>query len=334
MKKSNRVILLLLSLAATAACGKAGFSDGTVRFRLSSGLPPVRAAFSGVVTDGVERIDWEKDDRIRVFSPQASGADGETHWADYRVKSVREDGTSSLASVEPEGTRLSWGEGAHDFYAVCPSPADAGGTSLENRVFHGLIPATQNVDWEDRDGLPDRNRICLLAAAHGLEESREEPVHLVFRPLFTALSFTLSLEDKNPVPITSFRLESSAGPIAGAFRVSMEDEDWLIKTEGETADGISIGMDRTLEQGSSMTFTVLCLPLDLSGLKAVFETAYGTKSLTLSYQDGSPIVFPACRKARITGLVLPGAPDISFTFDLAPWEETREEVGADGTYVF
>ena len=332
--RNRDLVILLLYLTAAAACGKAGLYDGTVRFQFSSGLPPVRAAFSGVVTDGVERIDWEKDDRIRVFSPQASGADGVTHWADYRVKSVREDGTSSLATVEPEGTGLFWGKGAHDFYAVCPSPADAGGTSLENRVFHGLVPATQNVDWEDRDGLPDRNRICLLAAAHGLEESREEPVHLAFQPMFTALSFTLSLEDKNPVPITSFRLESSAGPIAGAFRVSMEDEDWLIETEGETADVISIGMDRTLEQGSSLTFTVLCLPLDLSGLKAVFETAYGTKSLTLSYQDGSPIVFPACRKARITGLVLPGVPDISFSVDLALWTDGREVVEANGTYIY
>ena len=331
----NRVLVTLLCLAAAIACGKAGFHDGTVRFRISSGLPQVRAAFSGVVTDGVERIDWEKDDLIRVCSPQASGAGGETHWADYKVSSVREDGSSSLATVEPVEAGLYWGEGAHDFYAVCPSPADADGTSLENGVYHGLVPIAQNLVWEGADGLPDRKRICLLAATWDLEESREEPVRLAFRPMFTALSFTLSLEDKNPVPITSFRLESSSGPVAGPFRITMEDEeDWRIETDGETAAAISIGLDRMLEQGTPLTFTVLCLPLDLSGLKAVFETDYGTKSLTLSYQDGSPIVFPACRKARITGLVLPGAPDISFTVDLTPWEENREEVVADGTYVY
>lgn len=333
--RNRTLTTLLLCLAAVTACGKAGFRDGSVRFRLSSGFPPVRATFSGAVLEGVERIDWEPDDRIRVCSPQASRADGETHWADYRVNSVREDGASSFATVVPDGPGLFWGEGANDFHAVYPSPADADGTSLDDGVFVGLIPSGQNLTWNGQEGYPDRTRIYLLATARGVGESREDPVSLAFHPAFTALSFTLSLNDKNPVPVNSFRLESSSGSIAGPFRITMaNEEDWRMETLGETSTTISIGLDKVLEQGAAITFTVLCLPLDLSGLKAVFETAYGTKSLTLSYQDGSPIVFPACRKARITGLVLPGAPDISFTVDLTPWTDAREEAEADGTFIF
>ena len=321
----RRILSLLLWAAVLPSCGKTGLQGTAVRFIAASGVP-VRASFSGDVSEnGVERIDWEKEDLIRIVSPQAV-RDGNCHWADYRINGVRNDGASSFATVEPAGAAgLSWGEGAHDFYAVSPASEEA---SLEGNVYDGFVPAGQTLDWEGPEGMPDKSLICLLAAARGIEASRDEPVSLLFRPAFTALSFTLSLEDDNPVPIHAFRLESTGGPLAGAFRVTMADE-WLVETPGETVGAVSIDLDRTLEKGTSLTFTVLCVPLDLSGLKAVFETAYGTKSLTLSRKDGAPIVFPACQKARIKGLVLPGAPDVSFTVDLAPWNEAREEIEAE-----
>ncbi|MBQ3766884.1 MAG: fimbrillin family protein [Bacteroidales bacterium] len=330
MRLDSFILSLLAGTAVLTACGKAGLQGTDVRFRVS-GNTAVRAAFSGDIDgNGVERIDWEKDDRIRILSPQATTSDGgDAHWADYRIKDVREDGSSSLGNVEPAGQSvLSWGEGLHDFHAVYPSPDAVDGISLENNVFHGIIPDVQHLEWEETEGVPDRTRIYLLASAQGIEPSRNDPVRLKFRPAFTALSFTLSQEDKNPVPLRSFRLESSGGPVAGAFRMAM-GEEWDVDADGTTSDVVSIGLDRTLEQGSPLTFTVLCLPLDLSGLKAVFETAYGTKTLNLSRKDGTPIVFPACHKARITGLVLPGAPDISFTVDIMPWEETQGEIEAE-----
>lgn len=329
MRHDTFILMLLAGTAALAACGKAGLQGTGVRFRVSGNA--VRAAFSGDIDgNGVERIDWEEGDRIRILSPQASASDGgDAHWADYRIKDVREEGSSSMADVEPAGQAvLSWGEGTHDFHAAYPSPATTDGISLENNVFHGIIPDVQPLEWEEAEGIPDRSRTYLLATARGIEPSRDEPVRLSFHPAFTALSFTLSLEDKNPVPLRSFRLESTGGPLAGAFRVTMGD-DWAVDTDGTTSDAVSIGLDRTLEQGHALTFTVLCLPLDLSGLKAVFETAYGTKTLRLSRKDGAPLVFPACHKARITGLVLPGAPDISFTVDITPWEETQGEIEAE-----
>ncbi len=332
MRLDSFILLLLAGTAALTACVKAGLQGTNVRFRVS-GNTAVRATFSGdIAGNGTERIDWEKDDRIRILSPQATPSDGgDTHWADYRIKDIRDEGSSSLANAEPAGQAvLSWGEGAHDFHAVYPSPAMADGISLENNVFHGLIPDVQHLEWEETEGVPDRTRIYLLASAQGIEPSRNDPVRLKFQPAFTALSFTLSLEDKNPVPLHTFRLESTGGSVAGAFRVTM-GEDWTVDTDGTVSDAVSIDLDRTLEQGGILTFTVLCLPLDLSGLKAVFETAYGTKTLKLSRKDGTPIVFPACHKARITGLVLPGAPDISFTVDITPWEEAQDEFEAEPT---
>lgn len=328
----RRFFVLLLAAAALTACGKAGMRGPAVRFRVSGDAPAVRAAFSGDLDEnGVERIDWEKGDLIRILSPQAVATDGgDGHAADYRVDGVREGGASSFATVEPAGeTGLAWGEGAHDFFAVSPAPSENGGTSLEEGVYYGEVPAAQTQDWDGPNGIPARSAVCLLAAVRGIEEPRNETVTLAFRPVFTALSFTLSLEDSPSVLLRSFRLESTQGPLAGPFQASMGEDDWTFGTTGRTTRSVSIDLDRTLERGTPVTFTVLCLPLDLSGLKAVFETAQGTKTLTLSRKDGLPLVFPACHKARITGLVLPGSPDISFTVDLIPWDEDREDVEAE-----
>ena len=333
MRMSLSMILSLVSLMAVTACGKTGLHTA-VRFRVLNGAEAVRAAFSGTVDEnGVERIDWEEGDLVRVYSPQATPGGEGNLWADYRVKQVRIDGISSQATVEPAGkTGLCWGEGAHDFYAVCPSPPEDGGVSLEGNIYNGRVPANQDVTWEGSEGIPDRTGICLLAAALGMEESREETVPLLFRPAFTALSFTISLEDKNPVPLQSFRLESDKGPLAGGFEMTMYNgEERSVTAVRDTSGTIVMDLNRMLRQGEPVTFTVLCLPLDVSGLKAVFETGYGTKTLTLSRKDGSPLVFPACHKARITGIVLPGAPDISFTAILDSWEEDGKEIEATYT---
>ena len=320
MKPVARIVLILW-MSVLPACGRAALHRD-VQFRVTGEALAVRASFSGDIDEnGIERIGWEEGDRLRILSPQAIDTEGgDSHWADYRIKEIRDEGRSSLAGVEPAGRNgLAWGEGAHDFFAAFPSPADDDGTYLDGSVYHGFIPVVQ-----------DNERICLLASARGIEANREDPVRLVFRPAFTALSFTLSLEDDNPVPLHSFRLISTEGPVAGPFRVTWEnEEDWSVETEGETSCVVDIGLNRTLERGAPLTVTVLCLPLDLSGLKAVFETGYGTKSLTLSLKDGTPILFPACHKARITGLVLPGAPDISFSVETAPWNESREEIEAE-----
>ncbi len=320
-------ILTALGIAACLlSCGKAVPGDGTVRFRLSYGN--TRAAFSGEIgADGVERIDWEKGDRIRIASPQAHRADGdERPFADYRVETVRTDGSSSFATVTPDGpSGLCWGEGEHSFHAVNPAPEEED-IDLADSLFQGRIPAGQVLSWDGGEGRPDPHLLTLLASAEGVKT--EETVSLAFRPAFTAVSFSISLDDANPVPISSFRLESSGGPLAGSFRTGWTGN--AVPEAGEDASAvISVALDRTIEKGRPITFTVICLPLALSGLKAVFETGYGTKSLTLSYSDGTPVTFPACSKARITGLVLPGAPDIAFSIiGLEPWEEAREEAEA------
>ena len=221
-----RIPTILTVLGITAcllSCGKAAPDGGAVRFRLASGT--TRAAFSGDVSDdGIERIDWEQGDRIRVASPQATRADDQDrHSADYQVEKVRTDGSSSFASVVPDGSAgLCWGEGEHTFHAVYPA-SDSEDIDLNDNYFQGLIPEDQTLTWDGTKGVPDKDLLYLIASAEGVQT--EETVSLPFRPAFTALTFSLSLDDANPVPLTSFRLESSGGPLAGSFRTGFM-ETW------------------------------------------------------------------------------------------------------------
>lgn len=332
----------VLCLFFAVSCGKWPPADsGTVRFRISAPGGSTRAVFSGDINaDGIERIDWERGDVLRIASPQATRNDhGTEKWADYRIRSVQTAGSSSFGSIEPAGnTYLSWGEDDHDFYAVCPSPDGSDGLSAESRSYSGILPSEQSVRWEGRTGVPDPSIIILLASAKGIRPESEVP--LVFRPAFTALTFSLALDDKNPVGLRSFRLESRNGPLSGPFTVMLDGDtstsplpECAAVTCGEEASpSVTVNLGRTLSRNEPVSFTVLCLPRDLSGLKAVFETEYGTKTLALNRKDGTPVVIPAGTKALISGLVLPGAPDIRFTVEVVPWESDAGEIEAVGPY--
>ena len=75
MLMKGKHILLLLAAAGTlslAGCQKTGLSgtvsgDNTIRFAASA-APGTKTAYSGEVTDNIERIDWAKDDVIRIYS--------------------------------------------------------------------------------------------------------------------------------------------------------------------------------------------------------------------------------------------------------------------------
>ena len=212
------------------------------------------------------------------------------------------------------------------------------GTSLEYEVYTGSIPSTQSLVWKDGTGVPSADGLVLLAAAKDVEEQSQ--VHLVFQPAFTALEFTLSLEDKNPVQLNGCRLESAGGPVSGTFslRMGQDTGTGLLTgpssvTPDEGVASITVPLDQTLTRNHPITFTLLCLPLELSGLQVVFDTVFGTKTLILNKKDGTPLSIPAGTKARITGIVMPGAPDISFTIDsFIPWSEEQTEREAESPF--
>lgn len=340
----QRAATLFGAALILSSCGKAGlFHDGMVHFSVDARLGGryTRASFSGQTgSDGIERIDWQRGDLIRICSREALPADGEgTPEADYRITAVRSGDDANHASIERNGSEgLAWGTGNHDFYAVYPSPSLVQGSSLEYDVYTGTIPSTQTLTWKDGTGVPSADGLILLAAAKDVEEQSQ--VHLVFQPAFTALEFTLSLEDKNPVLLNGCRLESTGGPVSGTFSLKMEQDtrtgrlpDHSTVTPQEVFSSVSLPLDQTLTREQPITFTLLCLPLELSGLRVVFDTIFGTKTLILNQKDGASLSIPAGTKARISGIVMPGAPDISFTVDsIVPWAEDWTEREAEGPY--
>ena len=111
---SNRSNMSLLIPAAALACALLGttsclrelfsfrsgseirFVAGTSGTNLSS-----KAAYSGSVSSGYERIDWEDGDLIRIHCAQASEPD--TKWTDYVILdgTVESDGSVSSATIMP-----------------------------------------------------------------------------------------------------------------------------------------------------------------------------------------------------------------------------------------
>ena len=72
-----------------------------------------------------ERINWAVGDTIRIASSNCPEG-----FADYAVAEVSGDtNQNSSAQINPaagNGHGLTWGEGAHDFYAVYPAPGTKG----------------------------------------------------------------------------------------------------------------------------------------------------------------------------------------------------------------
>ena len=142
MKKIVIIALLAAGTFLLAGCQK-GLFDGdksSVRFTAVSSEVGTKTAYSNDVTtvDGkkYERIDWKKDDKIRIWSDVAVHRYNEDqHWADYIITA---DGTphgryssASLAeqnmnNVPGDGTGngLVWdAAGDYCFFALYPAPA-------------------------------------------------------------------------------------------------------------------------------------------------------------------------------------------------------------------
>lgn len=291
----------------------------------------VRTTYSDVVTNGIERIDWEEGDLIRIVSPQANGG-----YSDYVVSDVfNYDGTSSYAHIRnAQANGLTWGSGKHDFYAIYPSPgtpcpqgrlmSDAG-LSIEGSHVVATIPEVQ----AEVGNAPDMEYAYM--AAYTSVDHPEDDIVLRFLPMFNA--FTLFFEYNRPMPLTvySVALSSSESVLSGSFAVDIglqtnlvpysisPDQCFSVSREELITDGsginniISAPVNLTLSAGDSFTATLFAVPGNLSGLTLHVFTDYGEKRLALQYRDGSSIVFSSFSKALIKGISIPNSPVISFS---------------------
>lgn len=341
MQRRTTIILALLACGMLAGCKENGTTGGQVEFTAWMGPISTRTAYSGEginssnqtaseATDllAKERIDWVTQDQFTVWSDQAM--DGSKHTADYVVQSLWAEDDESLFSgnllrsrawVAPvTGNGLQWTTRAETYHFFGRYPADE--NKINGTTMTGTIPYKQKLTWDSGrvKGLPDMQHAYMFTRASG---GYREDVRLLFRPMFSAFQFTIGSGDNAVVYLKSFRLETTwegtpegtypAGDLILTYSTSSSTEtittaNGVKYIEVDLQDGNNNPLE--LHSGSPVTFTVLTLPVNLTGLVISFTDADNVvRTLKLNDSTGAPLSFPAGKKYRIYGLSFPSIKD-------------------------
>lgn len=310
--KRNILVLAALSIAATVAIGcmeskyVLGGEGTPIRFGASANYgasaTDTKTSYSGDFINGeensVERIDWSNGDLITIYSEQSP-----EKTAVYKVEGHTENGKQSYASIssaEESGNGLTWGSGAHTFYAAYPS----GKVAVSGREISAEVPSNQTVTSDGISFSTDMTLASMWAAASGDPETSAS-VRLNFHPLVTAFRFTLYGKNVTPQTLYSFTLSSSEGPLSGKIKATVKDDlSGVDYSFSDTSDNISIdlvGAEITNEK--SISFTLFCLPRDLTSLTAALETSDGTRRMDFK-KNGEWVTFQGGTKIDIRGLTV------------------------------
>ena len=297
MAKSINIIASAL-LLITAGCQK-GISlytpGGDIRFTaISSNEAQTKAAYSGVKTGNIERIDWQSGDLIRICCDQASEPSGK--YADYKTTAGTagsdasySEATISLASHNLIGLR--WNETAvsHQFYAVYPSPHAANAvtkTFTTAGAVTGEIPSTQDYTTPSSNVLePVLVETMMMVAektvsTYDKEKSySQDKVFLDFYPLTTALRFTIQNGTGAALSIKELYITSASHPLSGPFSVDLSQKENdpytsypVCSTTGTSANDQKVTLGTfpasgitgavTLAVNGTLTFTFMVNPCD------------------------------------------------------------------------
>lgn len=336
----------VILLAALPGCQKTDYSGREIRFTATShGAPDTKTQYSGKTTGNIERIDWVSGDKVRIYSDVATaGNDAEYHWADYAVSNITESGANSngeLTVTSPQGG-LTWGTGTHKFYAVYPAPTSAEATkgTVKGPAGSGIvfsIPASQTGKATTvkslEDGTtdmtvyyPSTENAYLLAYASRKEADAAAP--LEFGPAYTAFHIRAGRADKD-ITINLVSLKSSTNALAGEVTATNDGTGWSYVTPGYSTgvnDALTFSFDGTAPTltttNPTVDFVFYALPQDLTQLTLEFnltiDSSPAKRSLKLktatagtyngrSYGADDWLVFDACKKSYIKGLLIPGS---------------------------
>lgn len=337
------VINLLLAGLALAGCQKGvNYGGRPVTFTASSADPYTRTAYSNVITNGFERIDWAPNDRILVWSDFAAMAyDSDDHSAEYIIDVITPDGRNSKATLKnasANGLVYVDGKDSYKFWATYPV---ASGNPTANSVTY-TIPAAQTIangaeatTEGDVTTIPaDMSNAWLLAAAENALP--DKPVDMYFYPGFTAFELTFAVDKEYEGEITVSEVEFiSDGDLAGSVtatlapgtrenevtNAAMENETVTTETKTHVIGNSTYACTKagnvtyTLPENTvvsatkSVTFTVFALPKNFAGLKLKFHVTVDGEETTFTgalKKYGQPINFGMCEKHRIKGVALPG----------------------------
>jgi len=315
----------------------------SVRFSMSaSGDKETRTAYSGDGTKDAqglltkERIDWEVNDLVTIYSPEAMKTDW-SHYADYKVTSVSTHDASYVTHATGDlmshaevvasdgGKGLTWEVGTNHFYGMYPSKAMFSSTddgyswiAMNEKTMKATIPADQTgrLTWTGLTGTgnivgtPDMRYAWMFSNGATGTKGQSDPVHLVFYPKFTAFEFTIGSGENDSVTLSSFKLETlaSGAYVAGNFSLDGDTGAVTVNNDAARTNNVTFTFPTgtVVTPSKSLTFTVFALPKDLTKMRITFTgTEIGTRTLDLNTIDGTALDFNGCWKYRIYGLRFP-----------------------------
>jgi len=360
--------MIILAAAAITAAGCTKFNQPQ-QYSREYGKPIVfgsaenngsntRAAYSGTITGGYERIDWTYGDTIRIYCAQASAESGP--YKDYYITSgtIKGNNASSRAGIQCASTiSLQWGEaGLHKFTSLYPAPGHGvDGCSVKEDSVTCVIPVVQtNGEITCNSGnftaAADKKYIYLAgyASANGGEDVEKDPVQIAYDPAFTAFEFTLTngfTSDERMI-VDSVGIKTSGTDfLAGKYAVGVVGIDTLsgvltsskinmYESTGAREVKMKFSSPVSVAKDSSVTFTLFVQPSsDVDSITFWFkDTGNCRRSFAFRYSaDSSWVSFAALHKAKIKGLIAPES--AGWTINMIPlvsaWSSDAKDIDAD-----
>ena len=331
MKKLLYYSAILAVALSTTGCVKELLSGVGSEVQFSANTyydngPATKTAYSGVTSNGKERINWINGDRVRIYSPQAEHRSSSSqHWADYDIdaNNITPNNEKSTARVKNTGNNgLVWGTGSHTFYGVYPSPSAFSGVTMSNNVVTATLPKTQapSVIDDTTNGqvfFPNMNWAYMYAAKSGV--SAGSTVDLPFKPLMTAFEITLGTQNTNGITVKDVYLSSGNTNLTGKFTATINSDNTVSvgSTVTDPSQELHLGLPANISipYGKSINFTLFALPIPITQLSLTVVFSDNTTK-TIAFKDnGSWIPFTACKKYRITNINTPQGWEYTITID-------------------
>lgn len=309
----------------TAACVKnSPAASDDLQFSAESSIST--KAIYGADAGEYQRIIWQGGDEVTIASDQA-----ETLWGrkfcDYIVTPESGDGSASTReskgriSRKPtivdktEDSGLRWNEnasGTANFWSVYPATTD---NSIQNGNVRISIPATTSPALSVNQ--PSGDIIKILdpvngsypMVAHATASANNALVKLQYYPAFTAFQVTLLNNSGGQITLASCSLSSTTSDLCGTFTASIDDlamdnpQSPVLSNLTGAGKSVSVGIGQVLADGKGITFSIFCLPQDLTNMtfSCTYVDASGEQTRKLQLKkDDAPIVFGACKQHRMT----------------------------------
>ena len=333
MKKQVAFLLPALVLTVCSCTEKqSDYKGKEVNFTAVASDADLTRSVYGDYSGSSQPLYWLTTDRFTVYCAESFGKTV----AEYKINELQPGSydTDNYASIvsDPEDEGLKWGEDESTFYAVSPSVSVTGGT-INGAVITGTIPASQDGTISgdaDKVVTPDMDNMYLVAKTTTSYSEDKNPF-LDFKPMTTAIEFTVKNGLDEEITISSMSLISAAKALSGGFTINMDQEgvNGRHKTTLDAATQSSIASHKkvtislgtggvTLAAGKSVTLTFFLNPgntandLSLEIVEILSDSSSKTYTAKLKNDEGY-VEFATHKKTIVAGIVY--GPGILLDFD-------------------